>query len=382
MQKMRPVQTVKSGVAAGKQSRPPVYVTRAVVPDLNEYETYLKDIFSTRHMTNHGSCVGRLETRLAAHLNVPFLMLCANGTLALQLAAHAAGLAGREVVTTPFSYAATVSALLWVGCTVRFADIEEETCCLDPKKVAEQITPATGGILPVHVYGNVCDVDALGSVAQDAGLPVVYDAAQCFGGRYRGRSVLDYGDYAVGSFHATKVFHTVEGGCVVARTTEDREKLGLLRACGHSGDVHIRLGTNAKLSELHAAVGLCLLDRVEDNIARRKAVARMYDALLPERGLRRPGLKAGLDYNHAYYPVIFETEEALLRAVAGMNRENIFPRRYFYPALNTLPYLAATQSCPVAESLALRVLCLPLYAELAEETVERIARIVRLSTAS
>jgi dTDP-4-amino-4,6-dideoxygalactose transaminase len=357
-----------------------VFVTRSVVPDMGEYSRHLEAVFSSRNLTNNGPCCRRLEQALAARLHTPYLALCSNGTLALQLALHAAGLAGRKVMTTPFSYAATVSALLWIGCDVVFADIDAETLCLDPASVAERMTSDTAGLLPVHVYGNICDVDSLADIAGQSGteLPVIYDAAQCFGSTFRGKSVLAYGDYAVCSFHATKVFHTVEGGCVVAHTPEALEALMLLRACGHRGDQHIRLGINAKLSEVHSAVGLSLLGKVADNIAGRKKVSAMYDALLPAQGLRRPKQREGLEYNHAFYPVIFDDEKTLLRVLERLEATHIFPRRYFYPALNTLPYLQGErQSCPTAESVAPRVLCLPLYTELEESTVERIARIIR-----
>jgi dTDP-4-amino-4,6-dideoxygalactose transaminase len=194
---------------------------------------------------------------------------------------------------------------------------------------------------------------------------------------FRGKSVLAYGDYAVCSFHATKVFHTVEGGCVVARTAEALEALTLLRAFGHMGDEYIRLGINAKLSEVHAAMGLSLLGKVEDNIAGRKKVSAMYDALLPAHGLRYPVLREGMTYNYAYYPVIFDDERTMLRVLKRMNTENIFPRRYFYPALNTLPYISIRQDCSVAESLAPRILCLPLYTRLEEQIVEMIAHIIK-----
>jgi dTDP-4-amino-4,6-dideoxygalactose transaminase len=365
-----------TGIVPGEA--PPVQVTKARVPDYTVYASYLESIFTTRHLTNHGSLSSRLESALKEYLRVPHIDLCANGTLALQLGLHVAGLAGKEVVTTPFSYVATVSALLWEGCSVRFADIDEQTLCLDPASVSENITPRTAGLVPVHIYGNICDVDALSAVAGDKGLRIFYDAAQSFGCVYRGRSVADFGDYAAYSFHATKIFHTVEGGGLVTRAPEDHEAFTLLRACGHRGDTHMRPGINAKLSELHAAAGLCLLDGTAVNIAARERVSLLYDALLPADGLRRPALRPGLTYNYAYYPVIFESEATTLRVMKDLHRENIFPRRYFYPALNTLPYLQGErQSCPTAESIAPRVLCLPLYAELEERIVERIARIIR-----
>ncbi|MDR1242402.1 MAG: DegT/DnrJ/EryC1/StrS family aminotransferase [Deltaproteobacteria bacterium] len=354
-------------------------MTRSITPDLKEYNTYLERILASGYLTNNGACVNELEAKLSSVLNLPHLALCANGTLALQLALRVSGLSGKKIITTPFSYVATVSALLAEGCEPVFADIDEDALCLDPAAVENILDDQTGGILPVHIYGNVCDVDKLGGLAETAGLPLIYDASQCFGSEFRGRSVLAYGDCATCSFHATKVFHTAEGGCVACRSKTDLAALKLARACGHSGDTHIMPGLNAKMSELHAAMGLCLLERAADNIAGRRAASLMYDALLPAHTLRRPLLREGLTYNHAYYPVLFETEKILLRAVASLNAENVFPRRYFYPALNTLPYLPRHQPCPVAESAAKRALCLPLYAELPEADVERICAIVRRS---
>lgn len=356
----------------------PIYVTRSLVPDFQEYRAYLEQILASRHLTNDGAFLRKLEKELAARLHLSHIALCSNGSMALQIALHAAKMAGKRVFTTPFSFVATLSALLWTGCTPVFVDIDEETLCMDPKRLADALDADSGGILPVHIYGNVCDVEALGKLGEEARLPVLYDAAQSFGSEYRGKSVLDYGDFAACSFHATKIFHTGEGGAVIAHREEGLRAIRLLRSGGHIGDEHICLGVNAKLSELHAAMGLCLLNKVEDNIAGRKAVSLMYDALLPAHGLRRPLLREGLTYNYAYYPVIFESEAILLRGMESLHREKIFPRRYFFPALNTLPYLPLRkQECPVAESLARRVLCLPLYTELEQGDVERTARIIK-----
>ena len=357
----------------------PIFVTRAVVPDFQEYSGYLEQIFAARRMTNDGACLRRLERELADFLRVPHVALCSNGSTALQIALHAAGMAGKRIATTPFSYVATTSALLWTGCAPVFIDIDEETLCMDPAKLAAALDADADirGLLPVHIYGNICDVEAIDTLARKAGVPVVYDAAQGFGSEYLDTSVPAHGDFAVCSFHATKVFHTGEGGAVIVRTAEQLQAVHLLRAGGHIDDTHIRLGINAKLSELHAALGLCLLKKTRDNIAGRKAVSAFYDALLPERGLRRPKFRPGLAHNHAYYPVIFESEPTMLRVMYALRREKIFPRRYFFPALNTLPYLPLRdQPCPTAESVARRVLCLPLYAELEESAVKKIAGII------
>lgn len=354
----------------------PCYVTRPLMPTEQEYAAYVSRIFASQHLTNHGPFSQELEIRLAQFLETPRVNVCANGTIALQLGLHVLGMAGKTVITTPFTYVATLSALLWEGCNVVFADIDEETCCLDPQSVAERLTPETAGILPVHIYGNICDVDSLDALAKNHDLRVLYDAAHSFGASYNNRSLLSYGDAAACSFHATKVFNTVEGGCLVTQTDEAREAFLLMRAYGHQGNQHFRLGINAKLSELHAAMGLCILDKVPENIAERSIVSAMYDALLPDKGLRRPALRQGLIWNHAYYPVILDDEKILERIVHTLAKDNIFPRRYFYPSLNTLPYIKNALPCPVAESVARRVLCLPLYAGLEEEIVERIAHCI------
>ena len=355
----------------------PILVTRAVVPTYEEYASYIEQVFSSRYLTNEGELSKKLEKRLSSFLNIPHLALCANGTLALQLALRAAGIEKGEVITTPFSYVATVSSLLWEGFTPVFADIDAETLCICPKAIEQAITERTVGIMPVHIYGNACDVASIGSIAKKYGITTIYDAAQAFGSMYKGAPVASYGDFAILSFHATKVFHTVEGGAVVCHDQKAYARLGLLRAFGHIGDEHISLGINAKMSELHAAMGLCLLSQVEANIANRKKVSQQYDNLLPAKGLRKPVLAEGLDYNYAYYPVIFDTQEAMQNALADLNSVGIFPRRYFYPSLNTLPYLKTFQPCPIAEDICTRILCLPLYAELENKDVERIAKAIK-----
>ena len=353
----------------------PVFVTRSKMPEFSEYVQYMSQLFSTRFLTNNGPFCQCLEKNLAKWLNIEHLAVCSNGTLALQLALHIAGLSGKKVITTPFSYVATVSAPLWVGCEVVFADIDEETLCLSPASVAEHMSTDVAGIVPVHVYGAICDVDAMAKVAEN--IPIIYDAAQCFGSAFRGKSVLDYGDYSTCSFHATKVFHTVEGGCIVAHSEKALESLKLMRACGHSGDTHIHLGVNAKLSEVHAAMGLCLLEKTKSSIAARRQLSQMYDALLPSHLVGRPKLQDGLEYNYAYYPVIFDDEKTLLKVQERLNAQNIFPRRYFYPVLTSLPYLKTRQSCPVAESVSRRVLSLPLYEGLEESIVDSISQDIR-----
>lgn len=358
----------------------PVQVTRAVLPPLEAYIDCVRDIFASRQITNQGVYARRLETSLAEYLNVPTLSLCANGTLALQVALRLLGLNGKKVITTPFTYVATVSALLWEGCTPVFADIDPATLCINPEEVARLLAehPDTAGLLPVHVYGNACDVDRLAELANKHGLRVLYDAAHAFGSTLNGVSLFAWGDAAVSSFHATKLFHTVEGGCVITQRPDDKARLDLLRAFGHVGDDHRCVGINAKMSELHAAMGLCLLPAVANILTLRAEKAALYDKALrlgEGSALRRPTLAPGLVWNYAYYPVILPDHASLVRTLAALSRREIHPRRYFYPSLTRLPYISSPP-CPVAEDLAERVLCLPFWPEMDDSLIAEIAGVV------
>ena len=362
----------------------PVQVTRSTLPPLDAYMDCVRDMFASRQMTNQGAYARRLEQSLADFLDVPALSLCANGTLALQLALRLLGLNGKKVITTPFTYVATLSALLWEGCTPVFADIDPETLCIAPAEVERLLAehPDTAGILPVHVYGNACDVTRLANLAEKHALRVLYDAAHVFGSTLDGKSLFAWGDATVGSFHATKLFHTVEGGCVIMPDEEDKRRLDLLRAFGHVGDEHKCLGINAKISELHAAMGLCLLPGVPDMLALRARKAALYDEALHMDGnpaLRRPALAPGLTWNHAYYPVIFPNHASLVRTLTALSRRDIHPRRYFYPSLTRLPYVRSP-ACPVAEDMAERVLCLPFWPEIDEALIAEIAEVTLKET--
>ena len=360
---------------------PPVQVTQSALPPLENYLACVRDIFASRWLSNQGQYARRLEQELRQWLGVPVLATCANGTLALQLALRLLGLNGKKVITTPFTYVATLSALLWEGCTPVFADIDPQTLCISPEAVERCLVehPDAAAILGVHVYGNACDVEALDAIADRHGLRVLYDAAHAFASRLHGESLFNRGDASVCSFHATKLFHTVEGGCIVTGSAEDQRKLALLRAFGHEGDEHVCLGINAKLSELHAAMGLCLLPQVPEMIEKRRRLCAAYDAELDmEKNpvLRRPLLHPGLEWNFAYYPVVFADAGAMQAALTALKAENIHPRRYFYPSLTRLPWFPAPP-CPVAEDIAGRVLCLPLAADMAPALVSRIAGILR-----
>lgn len=353
-----------------------INVTKTYLPPLEEYITYLQRIWEGGQITNNGPLLKELEQQLKEYLGVKHLFLTANGTLGLQIALKALGITGK-VVTTPFSYVATTGALLWEHCTPVFADINPNDFCLDPDQIEASIDAETQAILAVHVYGYACDVAALEQIARRHDLKIIYDAAHAFGSRLADRSLASYGDISVLSFHATKLFHTVEGGAIITDDDQLAAQIRLCRAFGHIGDDYFGLGINAKNSEFHAAMGLCLLPRVDELIAMRRSLSARYDELLGELPLQRPqAMLAGLQYNHAYYPVIFPSEESLLTAKADLEERGIVPRRYFHPALNCLPY-RPDKSCPIAESIAARVLCLPLSHEVDGNIQSVIASVLR-----
>ena len=355
----------------------PLYVTKTRLPEPETFSRLCNDIFQRAWLTNNGQCVQELERNLLEYLGVSHVLACNNGTIALMLALQCAGLAGKKVAVTPYTYVATLSALLWLRCVPVFVDIEPDTLCLSPELLRKrfQQEPDIAGALPVHIYGLACDVERLDAVCREYGAVLIYDAAQAFGSRYHGKSLLEYGDYSICSFHATKIFHTAEGGCVVSHSADAHNALSLARAFGHVNDTHYSLGINGKMSELHAAMGLALLPGTNTEIERRKEARAAYDAALEGLPLQRPTIREGLDWNNAYYPVLLPDEDCRVRAEQTLKERGIHPRRYFYPALNTLPYLQEEwrASCPVAEDAARRVLCLPMYGGLPDKEAGQVA---------
>jgi dTDP-4-amino-4,6-dideoxygalactose transaminase len=338
----------------------PLQVTKAFLPPLSELMGQLERVWASGQLTNNGALVVELEQKLEATLGVERLV-----ALAVE----------GPVVTTPFSYVATTSSLLWRRCTPVFVDVDPDTLCIDPAQTEAEVGRGARAVLATHVYGNSCDVERLEGLSR-AGVPVIYDAAHAFGVRLAGRSLLSYGDVSSLSFHATKLFHTAEGGALVARTAELHERLKLVRSFGHVGDEHYCLGTNGKMSELHAAVGLVMLGHLAGILERRKHATERYFAKLSGAPVRFPRRDPRLEYNHAYFPVIFRTEAVQQRVRAALNARSIFPRRYFYPSLNTLPYVPDKRACPVSEEAARTVLCLPLSAELSDAEVDEVCELV------
>ncbi|OHD14900.1 MAG: aminotransferase DegT [Spirochaetes bacterium GWB1_59_5] len=351
-----------------------INVTRTFLPPFEEYIPYLSQIWDSHWVTNNGPLVKELEASLKKYLGIQYLQFTSNGTIALQLAIKAMGLT-KKIITTPFSYVATTSSILWEGCIPVFADIDPETLCLDPDLAEAMIDEETEAILATHVFGLPCNVERFEEIGKKHGIKIIYDAAHAFGCVYKGRSLLSYGDMATCSFHATKLFHTGEGGCIISHEAELNKAVSLKKSFGHVGDEYFTLGINGKNSELHAAMGLAVLPHTPSNIEERRRITEEYDRLNAPLPLQRPAIPTGLEYNYAYYPVLFADEPSLLRTVEALKAAEIVPRRYFWPSLENLSYIHATP-CPVSDGVSSRILCLPLYNGLGSSDQVRIIRVI------
>jgi len=350
-------------------------VTKPFLPKVHEFEEYIHSIWERQWLTNNGPLVNELELKLKSYLDLKHLLFVSNGTMALQIAIKALGLKG-EVITTPFSFVATTNSIVWEGCKPVFVDIDEGTFNIDPKKIEAAITPQTSAILATHVYGNPCDIDAIQEIADRYSLKVIYDAAHCFGTKYKNKSVFAYGDISTTSFHATKVFHTIEGGAVFTQCPELLRKMALMRNFGHDGpDEFSELGINGKNCEFHAAMGLCNLKEVDEILDKRRLLSFYYWKALTDLEARYPKLNENLDYNYAYFPVLFNSEELMLKCLKALENEKIYCRRYFYPSLSTLPHVEQT-FMPICDSISRRILCLPLYHTLTCSDLDLITRVI------
>lgn len=356
-----------------------INVTKTYLPPLEEYTALLKKAWDKTWVTNNGPLLVELEEKLRDYLGVKHILFCANGTVVLQMALKVLHIT-KEVITTPFSYVATTNAILWEKCKPVFVDIRKDTFCIDEKKIEAAITENTQAILATHVYGYPCDVDSIEKIAYKYNLKVIYDAAHAFGCKYKGKSLLDFGDISTCSFHATKIFHTVEGGGIICKDDIMYKQLFLYRSFGHIADDYFSVGINGKNCEMHAAMGLCVLPKIDKLIESRKKIFAMYDGLLDWSRLKKPAFDGQLDYNYGYYPVVFETEKILLNVKDALVEKNILPRRYFYPSLNTLPFLSEKNECLVSETVSRKVLSLPLFFDLAAEDITRIAGIINANS--
>lgn len=351
-----------------------INVTKTFLPPIEEYISTLKRAWNKTWITNNGDLALELEEKLKEYLGVKNLLLYNNGTTVLQMALKVLNITG-EVITTPFSYAATTTAILWEKCTPVFADINPENFCIDPSKIEAVLSAKTQAILATHVYGYPCDIDEISRIANKYNLKVIYDAAHAFGTKIKGKSLLDFGDISTCSFHATKVFHTGEGGCIVTNNEEWAKQLYLYRHFGHIGDDYFSVGINGKNSELHSALGLCNLKYIDDILLSRKRQWLYYKELLLNKGFQILKISEDVNFNYAYFPIVFTSEKELIHTMNSLKANGVNPRRYFYPALNTLPYIDY-QPCPIAEDLAKKVICLPLFYDFTKEDQKMIAEII------
>lgn len=359
----------------------PIYVTQPYLPPLREFIPYLEDIWESKWLTNMGKYHQQFEEVLANYLGVKYVSLFTNGTLALITALQALRITG-EVITTPYSFVATTHALHWNGITPVFCDIESDYCNIDPNKIEALITPKTTAILPVHVYGNPCQVDKIGKIADRYGLKVIYDACHAFGVKINGKSILNYGDLSILSFHATKVFTTFEGGAIICHDEKMKKRIDYLKNFGFADEVTvIGPGINAKMNEFQAALGLLQLKHFDNIVEKRKKINHMYRQNLKGiRGVRILNEIPSVKHNYAYFPIFINEQEfgkSRDEVYEELKRHNIYTRRYFYPLISEFsPYrgmpTSSPENLPVATRLAKQVLCLPIFSELNHKICSKI----------
>lgn len=352
----------------------PILVTKPFLPPIEEYQEFIENLWQSKMLSNNGKYVQQLEDILIAYLNVPELLYCTNGTIALQLAIKTLGIT-KEIITTPFSYVATINSIIWENCKPVFADINVDDLCIDAERIESKITENTEAILATHIFGHACDVTSIDNIAKRYHLKVIYDAAHCFGSKYKGQSLLSYGDITTGSFHATKLFHTIEGGCVITNNKELAHQLAAKRDHGFINKHSETFGINARQSEFHAAMGICNFKYIDAILNKRKSDAELYFSLLKNTTLSYPIIKEDEEYNYAYFPVIFSNENSLLKTMQLLEANKIYCRRYFYPSLNTLSYVSKID-CPIAEDISRRVICLPMYHDLSKQDIEHICNLI------
>jgi len=355
-----------------------ISVTKTFFPPLPEYSKQIQRAWDNEWLTNRGELALELEEKLKNYLDVSHITVTNNGTVPLQIALKLLGNKG-EIITTPFSYVATTASIVWENCTPVFVDIDPHYLTIDETKIEAAITSKTTAILATHVFGNPCNVNAIEFIAKKYNLKVIYDAAHCFGVKYNNKSIFEYGDVSTCSFHATKLFHTGEGGAMFANDTELQHQLFYSHNFGHNGPLAFHgLGINGKMSELQAAMGLTVLPYMDKIINERKKVVNFYNDKINFSKLEGLKIRKNTHWNFSYYPVIFDSEEQLLKVQKKLNKNQIFPRRYFYPSLNTIEYTKGSKM-PISESISSRVMCLPLYVGLQLGQLEKIVLIINTS---
>jgi len=354
-----------------------INVTKTYLPNKEKYKKYVDEIYANGWITNNGPLVQKLEKRLSLYLGVKNIVLVANGTVALEIAYRTLNLRG-EAITTPFSFVATTSSLVTNGLKPIFADIDKDTLCIDTNQIESCITPQTSVIVPVHVFGNACNVEEIDQIAIQHDLKVIYDAAHAFNINYKGQSLLNYGDISTLSFHATKLFHTIEGGALIINDDDLVQKARYLINFGIENEESIPdLGTNAKMNEFEAAMGLCMLDEMESIQAKRKEVYQHYEVALKDIAIL-PKQNEYSTQNYGYFLILLKDELQMKKLQRALNNKNIFPRRYFYPSLDTLSYIEPKQVMNTSRNVSSRILALPMYPELNLEEQRLIIDIVRM----
>ena len=353
-----------------------IQVTKPFLPPVEDYKKYIDKIWQRQWLTNMGPLSSELEMQLKEFLNLDHLIFVTNGTVALQLAIRALDLKG-EIITTPFSFVATTSSIVWEGCTPVFVDIDKNSLNIDADKIEAAITENTSAILATHVYGNPCEIDKIEEIAKKHNLKIIYDAAHAFAVQYKGKSVFEYGDISICSLHATKLYHSTEGGLIITKDPSLLKKAAIMRNFGISDfNKFAELGINGKNSEFHAAMGLVNLKYVDDIIAKRRELSLQYNIGLKNVKGYFPTWNTNSDPNFAYYPIVLQTEQLLLNVMEELGKNQIFTRRYFYPSLaSALPYLEP-KDLPITDDISKRVLCLPLYYDLTIEEVNLITRLI------
>ncbi len=351
-------------------------VTKPFLPPQEEYQRLVDGIWKRQWLTNMGPLASELEMNIKEYLKVNHLLYVTNGTVALQMAIKALEITG-EIITTPFSFVATTSCIVWEGCTPVFVDIDEKSLNIDASKIEEAITDKTQAILATHVYGNPCDVETIENIAKKHNLKVIYDGAHAFGVQVKGRSIFEYGDISTCSLHATKLYHSIEGGLIITKDADLLKKMAYIRNFGISGfDTFAELGINGKNSEFHAAMGLVNLNYIQQIHNQRRELTARYNDKLKSLKASRPIWHIEATENYAYYPLVIENEDLLVKIKSVLDGSEIFTRRYFYPSLaNTLPYLDPKDFL-VTDAISKRVLCLPLYYDLTLEEVDLICRLM------
>lgn len=351
-------------------------VTKPFLPPQEKYSKYLTGIWQRQWLTNMGPLASDLELKLKEFLQVNHLLFVTNGTVALQMAIKALDLKG-EIITTPFSFIATTSSIVWEGCIPVFVDIDKSSLNIDASKIENAITNRTTAILATHVYGNPCDVEVIEKIAQKHNLKVIYDGAHAFGVRVNGKSIFEYGDISICSLHATKLYHSIEGGLIITKDSNLLKKLAYMRNFGFDGpESFAELGINGKNSEFHAAMGLANLEYIQEIHENRKKICERYDEKLKTFKAIKPLWNKNSNQNYAYYPIVLISDELLYKCIESLKAHEIFVRRYFYPSLsNVLPYLEHI-SMPITEDVSKRVMCLPLYHDLTIEEVDLICRLL------